>query len=183
VPAEWKKNQLCPVFVFVHGTGGSGRDCIKLWRGYADQDGFVAVCPQFQLGYQTLDGKEDEKLLAILDEVARQQATTSKAFVSGFSGGAQFAHRFAFAHPERVQAVAAHSAGWYDAPPQEARQIPFLVTVGLNDKKRIEWARWFTRSLKDAGYDAKLVEFEGVGHSLCEQAIQETMTFFRRFNH
>jgi len=53
--------------------------------------------------------------------------------VSGFSGGAQFAHRFAFAHPERVRAVAAHSAGSYDPPPARARHLPFLVTVGLNE--------------------------------------------------
>jgi predicted esterase len=101
---------------------------------------------------------------------------------SGFSGGAQFAHRFAYAHPERTQAVAAHSAGWYDPPPSWARQVPFLVTVGLEDTQRVEWARWFARSLEREGYEVELVEIAGVGHSLSEEAIQETLVFFRRVN-
>jgi predicted esterase len=179
VPGQCSGERTCPAFVFVHGTGGSGQSFIKLWRDDADREGFVLVCPTFPLGYQTLDGGEDEKLLAILDEVEQNYAISSKAFVGGFSGGAQFAHRFAFAHPERTLAVAAHSAGWYDPPPAGARQVPFLVTVGLEDTKRIEWARWFSRSLEQAGYDVTLVEIPGVGHSLSVAAIQATLDLWR----
>jgi poly(3-hydroxybutyrate) depolymerase len=179
-PSECSGEHTCPAFVFVHGTGGSGQIFIKLWRDYADTESFVLVCPTFPLGYQTLDGGEDEKLLAILDEVGQRYSIGTKAFVSGFSGGAQFAHRFAFAHPERTLAVAAHSAGWYDPPPASARGVPFLVTVGLEDTKRIEWARWFVRSLEQAGYDVTLVEIPGVGHSLSAQAIEATLVLFRR---
>jgi poly(3-hydroxybutyrate) depolymerase len=181
-PPQCAGDRICPVFVFVHGTGGSGRDYIEGWRPHADDEGFVLVCPTFRLGYQTLDDDEDEALLAILDEVAQHYSIAPKAFVSGFSGGAQFAHRFAFAHPDSTQAVAVHSAGWYDPPPVGARQVPFLVTVGLNDTRRIEWARWFAAGLEREGYDVTLVEIVGVGHSLSEQAIQETLTLFRRLN-
>lgn len=180
VPDSCAGDVTCPVFVFVHGTGGGGQLFLKLWRGFADDEGFVLVCPTFPLGYQTLDGDEDKKLIAILDEVGQRTTIAGKAFVSGFSGGAQFAHRFAFAHPERTLAVAAHSAGWYDPPPRSARRVPFLVTVGLEDTRRVEWARWFGRSLKREGYDVTLVELEGVGHSLSERAIEETLGLFRR---
>jgi predicted esterase len=180
VPSQCTADRTCTAFVFVHGTGGSGQLFIKLWHDHADNEEFVLVCPTFPLGYQTLDGSEDEKLLAILDEVGQHQPIDNKAFVGGFSGGAQFAHRFAFAHPERTLAVAAHSAGWYDPPPKGARRMPFLVTVGLEDTKRIEWARWFSRRLEQEGYDVTLVEIPGVGHSLSEQAIQETLALFRR---
>jgi pimeloyl-ACP methyl ester carboxylesterase len=105
------------------------------------------------------------------------------AAAQSFSGKKRrFAHRFAFAHPNRSQAVAAHSAGWYDPPPAGARAVPFLVAVGLSDATRIEWACWFAGSLQREGYDARLVEIAGVGHSLSEQAIQETLTLFRRLN-
>ena len=36
--------------------------------------------------------------------------------VFGFSAGAQFAHRFALAHPQRVAALAVGAAGWYTWP-------------------------------------------------------------------
>jgi poly(3-hydroxybutyrate) depolymerase len=180
VPEVCRGERVCPAFVFVHGTGGTGQGSLNLWREYADREEFVLVCPTFPLGYQTLDGGEDEKLIAILDEVGQRQPIANRAFVSGFSGGAQFAHRFAFAHPERTLAVAAHSAGWYDPPPRSARAVPFLVTVGLEDTKRVEWARWFARSLEREGYDVTLVEIPGVGHSLSARAIEETLVLFRR---
>lgn len=179
VPRRCQHDGDCPAFVFVHGTGGSGRDFIKIWRRHADREGFIVICPTFPRGYQVLEGNEDVALIAILDEVGQRYPTAEGMFVSGFSGGAQFAHRFAFAHPEMVRAVAVHSAGSYDVPPARAQQVPFLVTVGSNDTTRLELARWFARKLNCRGYDVTLVEIEGVGHSLSEQAIQETIKLFR----
>lgn len=182
VPEPCAREHACPAFVFVHGTGGSGWNFIHIWRQHAERERFVLICPTFELGYQTLDGGEDETLIAILDEVRGRYGTPKQAFVGGFSGGAQFAHRFAFARPERVTGVAAHSARWYDEPPARARGVPFLVTVGLEDAPRIEWARWFARRLERAGYEVKLVEIPGVGHALSEPAIQATLKLFRQVN-
>ncbi len=180
VPAQCTADHPCPVFVFVHGTDGNGRDFIRTWRDHADREGFIVVCPTFPQGYQVLEGDEDEALIAILDEVGQRYPTTEGAIVSGFSGGAQFAHRFAFAHPERTRAVAVHSAGSYDPPLAEARRIPFLVTVGLNDTSRVEAAHSFAYKLKREDYDVTVVKIEKVGHKLSKQAIQETIEFIRR---
>jgi poly(3-hydroxybutyrate) depolymerase len=103
VPGQCTADHPCPVFVFVHGTEGSGRDFIRTWRDPADREGFIVVCPTFSQGYQGLEGGEDEALIAILDEVGQRCPSTEGVIVSGFSGGAQFAHRFAFAHPERTR--------------------------------------------------------------------------------
>jgi poly(3-hydroxybutyrate) depolymerase len=171
VPGQCIADHPCPVFVFVHGTDGSGRDFIRTWRDHADGEGFIVVCPTFPQGYQGLEGGEDEALIAILAEVGQRYPTTEGAIVSGFSGEAQFAHRFAFAHPERTRAVAVHSAGSYDTPPEHTRHIPFLVTVGLND---------FAYKLKSEDYDVTVVKIEKVAHKLSKQAIQETIEFLRR---
>ena len=39
----------------------------------------------------------------------------------GYSGGAQFAHRYVMAHPHRVEAAVVASAGWYTWPDPTAR--------------------------------------------------------------
>lgn len=44
-----------------------------------------------------------------------------KVHLFGFSGGAQFSHRYAFLNPERVSSVILASAGWYTLPTFEIR--------------------------------------------------------------
>ena len=182
VPHRCKDDRDCPAFVFVHGMGGSGRDFIKAWRSHADREGFILICPTFSPGYHLLEGDEDKALIAILQEVEQRYPIAKETFMSGFSGGAQFAYRFAFAHPDRVTAVATHSAGSYDPPPAHTRHIPFLVTVGLNDTSRVEAAHKFARKLRLENYDVTLIPIEKVGHRLSKQAIQETIEFLRRVN-
>jgi pimeloyl-ACP methyl ester carboxylesterase len=78
--------------------------------------------------------------------------------IVGFSGGAQFAHRFAFAHPREVKQLVVAAAGWYTLPDPRLRyphglapsarlpgglpnldeflRIPTRVMVGENDVRR-----------------------------------------------
>ena len=55
----------------------------------------------------------DQVLLDILEEVsARWPAIeTSRIFLTGFSGGGQFAHRFAYLHPDRLLALGVGAPG------------------------------------------------------------------------
>jgi len=59
------------------------------------------------------DVRHDLCLLVMLDEVALRWPgiDTSKVFLTGFSGGAQFVHRFLFLHPERLHAAAVAGLG------------------------------------------------------------------------
>ncbi len=177
---------VAPVFVAVHGTGGSGADMYRVWQPHAAREGFVLVCPSFRPGYQRLEAGADEGLTAILDEVAREHPAACggrSVFLVGFSGGAQFVHRWTFRHPDRVCGVAALSAGAYDPPPVGARGVPFLVGVGSADTgppNRVTLARWFHGALVQAGYHADLRVYDGVGHWLCDAAIADTLAFYRR---
>jgi pimeloyl-ACP methyl ester carboxylesterase len=44
----------------------------------------------------------------------------------GYSGGAQFAHRYLMAHPERVARAAFAAAGWYTFP-DDAQRFPYGI--------------------------------------------------------
>jgi len=59
------------------------------------------------------DVRHDLCLLAMLDEVALRWPgiETSKVYLTGFSGGAQFVHRFMYLHPERLHAAAVAGLG------------------------------------------------------------------------
>lgn len=59
---------------------------------------------------------------AIVAEVARMTGANGDRFsLFGFSGGGQFVHRYAIAHPDRVAGYVVGSAGWYTFPDAQRR--------------------------------------------------------------
>ena len=125
----------------------------------------VLVAPYFSHGhsadYQRLGRtgrgpRADAALHAILEEVAwLTGASTARIHLFGFSGGAQFAHRYAMAHPQRVARAVVAASGWYTFPdsrtrfpygirssrdlpgvrfdPEEFLRVPITVIVGDRD--------------------------------------------------
>ncbi|KAK5130676.1 hypothetical protein LTR08_001837 [Meristemomyces frigidus] len=92
---------------------------------FADAHGVAILSPLFPAG---LDGpldlssfkilrsktlKADIVFFSILDEVAHMWPgiTTERIILSGFSGGAQFAHRLMYLYPSRLEAVALGAPG------------------------------------------------------------------------
>lgn len=112
------------VLVAVHGISRRS-DLMIRWLGeLADVYGYSILAPHFTRhhypAYQRLGNtrryvRSDRALIAMLDDAERLLPGLNRCRVAlfGFSGGAQFAHRFCLAHPHRVQALAAASAGWY----------------------------------------------------------------------
>ena len=59
---------------------------------------------------------EGEFLEAIVKAMRADYRLKSKILLAGYSRGAQFAHRFALAHPEVVEAVAPLASGTWTTP-------------------------------------------------------------------
>jgi pimeloyl-ACP methyl ester carboxylesterase len=127
-----------------------------------DRLGCPLVAPYFSCErhrrYQRLgrgaDGLRADRFLdACLDDFCSQREVP--LYLAGFSGGAQFAHRYAMAHPRRVRHLVAVAAGWYTLPsdtvpfprglrttrslhgyslnPEQFLQVPMTVIVGAED--------------------------------------------------
>ena len=154
-----------PVFVSVHGVSGNALEHAERFAPFCEQAGAVLVAPLFQgesardfqrLGREGRGSRSDHGLETILEEVLSRTGAEAGPFrMFGFSGGAQFAHRFAMAHPGRVAGLAIASAGWYTFPSPRKRypygiaysrqlpdvridleeflQIPIRVFVGEQD--------------------------------------------------
>jgi len=114
-----------PLIVNVHGTGRNAERCRDRLIAFCDSERVAVLAPLFPAGVNgpaDLDGYKlltsqtlrfDLALLHILDEVATKWPgiDTKKFFLAGFSGGGQFAHRFAYLHPERVLALSVGAPG------------------------------------------------------------------------
>ncbi|MEQ8261999.1 alpha/beta hydrolase [Pseudohaliea sp.] len=148
--------------VFVHGYNRQVEEQASALRGLCDRLGCPLVAPYFSSErhprYQRLgrgaDGLRADRFLdACLDDFSGARA--APFYLAGFSGGAQFAHRYAMAHPRRVRHLVAVAAGWYTFPsdsvafprglrtahslrgyslnPEQFLQVPMTVIVGAED--------------------------------------------------
>jgi pimeloyl-ACP methyl ester carboxylesterase len=114
------------VLVSVHGVSRNAEEHIELLRPLADRHGVPLVAPVFaadrfrdfqRLGRKGRGPRADLALIRVLNELNLATGwDTSIIDMFGFSGGAQFAHRFALAHPQRVRRLVLGAAGWYTMP-------------------------------------------------------------------
>jgi pimeloyl-ACP methyl ester carboxylesterase len=174
-----------PMLVAVHGISRNAREIAKLFSAHADTLGVVVVAPLFsidrfadyqRLGRPTRSLRADLVLDSIVHEVAwLSGASTAQLYLFGYSGGAQFVHRYAMAYPHRIARCVIASAGWYTYPdprqrfpygirpskdlpslsfdPEEFLRVPMHVIVGakdvtkkgLRDSRRVNRQQGLTR--------------------------------------
>ena len=120
------------LLVVVHGIARQADYMLQALAGEADRHGYTLIAPVFsyrdypdyqRLGRSGLGQRADLAVCATLADLREHLGFSSGFHLFGFSGGAQFAHRFVYAHPEPVLSVCLASAGWY-TPPDSGRRFP-----------------------------------------------------------
>ncbi len=168
VPATARAAGFAPLLVAVHGISRNAHEQATSFASVAAARGHVVVAPCFDTpedaDYQRLGrrGRGRRSDLALDQALVRLSEQTGirfgQRFLFGFSGGGQFVHRYAMAHPERVDGVVVAAAGWYTFPdpdlaypmglrvdaslagvrldPAEFLRVHTLVVVGSLDRDR-----------------------------------------------
>lgn len=160
--------------VGVHFYGGNGKNAGRL-ADWIKKGNVIAIGPSFPNdGYQGLANESDKQLIDIFNILRKEFRLHPKFFISGFSGGSQYAHRFALAYPELVIGCAAHSGGaWTDTLNAKAIKVPFAISCGENDTdktvpgaqfSRIECFKNFVRKMNEEPFYFKARTWPGVGH-------------------
>ena len=122
------------VLVSVHGISRNAHEQACVFAELCESRGIVLVVPIFTAErhkqYQRLGGRRrgsrtDLLLNRFLEEVAALSgADATQIYLFGYSAGAQFAHRYAMAHPHRVSRAVVVAAGWYTFP-DPGRRFPY----------------------------------------------------------
>ncbi len=115
-----------PILVAVHGISRNAAEHAEAFSAVAARHGAVLLAPLFpkdlfpdyqRLGRRGRGLRADLALEAMLSDVRhRLGIDTRRIHLFGFSGGAQFAHRYALAYPERIASLMLAAAGWYTLP-------------------------------------------------------------------
>ena len=136
-----------PALVAVHGISLNAREQAQRFMPLVEEYGVALLAPQFlppvyrdyqRLGRDGLGSRADlalERMLADWQECTG--IDTRRINLFGFSGGAQFAHRYAMAHPGSVNALALTAPGWFTFPddrryPYGLRRSPRLPDVRID---------------------------------------------------
>lgn len=153
-----------PPLVAVHGISRNAEAHVDAFAEVAVTQRRLLIAPHFDEvrfdGFQRLAGNTEAAAEALWCDV--EQATgrpVGRVDLVGFSGGAQFAHRYAMLNPARVASLTLVAAGWYTFPSDHDRfpygvkraggrgrraagnladflAIPTLVLVGALDDQR-----------------------------------------------
>lgn len=129
--------------VVVHGISRRAHVHLATFAPFAEVSGRILIAPLFSKArcrrYQQLvvdPCQADEALFATLRAVATKTGyDMGQVDLFGFSGGAQFAHRFAMMYPERVRRLAVSSAGWYTLPDFE-EAYPYGLAAASDRRER-----------------------------------------------
>lgn len=148
-----------PVVVALHGSGGSGLDCLDSmgWAELAEREGVLIVAPdalpaettkpaeflrnprQWNSGQHPPDrprSRIDDLAFfdALLDDLAsRWPIDPARIHVAGHSNGAAMAFRLAAERAGRIAGIAAVSGLCWLDDPRPARPVPTLLIAGTRD--------------------------------------------------
>lgn len=141
-----------PPLVAVHGVRRDAEEQMRLLSSRAAELGQPVIAPHFDATnwpyYQQVvrEGRADQALLALMQALKDEGIWVTDTFdLTGFSGGAQFAHRFAMLHPEKVSHLTVVSAGWYTFPDD----APFPYGLAPRPGRRGDWGPRFAARLDD----------------------------------
>ena len=138
---------LAPL-VAIHGISRDARGMLsKITQRLTPSASQVIIAPIFDRntwkGYQrVIDScRADLALLSLLNTIETNQiADTGKIELFGYSGGAQFAHRFALLYPHLIKRLMLCSSGWYTFP--DENEYPYGLSL---PKKEMPGFNAFTR--------------------------------------
>ncbi len=113
--------------VAVHGISRGAQEQAETFAARAAAVGRVVIAPLFDetdwTGYQraVAPRRADLALLGLLQELRAEGVIAATGFdLFGYSGGAQFAHRFAMLYPHLIGRLSVCAAGWWTFPDDAA---------------------------------------------------------------
>lgn len=127
IPDAWILGPACgaatPAVVAVHGITRGVEEMVSHLLPRAVATGRTLVVPHFDISnwpryrLAACNRRADLALLRLMAELRAEGRVSPEPFdLSGFSGGAQFAHRFAWLYPGLVGRLCATAPGWWTFP-------------------------------------------------------------------
>jgi acetyl esterase/lipase len=179
VPKSYDPETKAPLLVVLHWTGGSARRQDELWRDTCEKIGAVLVAPGeagANEGYGWTMRERDAAIGAMRFAMSRFAIDPDRVFATGISRGGHLAWDVALRRPDRFAALAPFIGCPRFQLARGQNNLRFLENVldlPIRDLQGMKDDPLAIENLKDAfarlekmhAKDAKLIEFEELGHA------------------
>lgn len=153
VPPGYAERESRPrLLVALHDTLRNHQALRDAFAGHAERVNAIVLAPLFPAGIGTPEDLDhykylrfgdlrfDELLLAMAAEVSSKYGVDDSRFAMfGFSGGAHFAHRFLYVHPQRLSALVVGSPGSVTLPTEDHAWWPGLKDFRTHFGREVDW--------------------------------------------
>ena len=127
--------------VAVHGIKRGVSEQVEYLAAHASAQGRPVIAPEFNemnwRNYQQVvrRSRADLALIGLMQKMRTTGIWQTQHFdLAGYSGGAQFAHRFAMLYPHLIGKLTASAAGWYTFP--DGAPFPYGLGDPANSRKK-----------------------------------------------
>jgi predicted esterase len=176
-PPDYDAQTPTPVIIALHGYGGRANGYPQRWKNAAVEFGAVLIAPQAVdrvpgAGFSWGPLDDAEILIDLTLKFAKEQCAMDegRVILTGFSQGGYIAAALGMRYPERFYGVIPMGNPYLPQidkprPVVEGQETPrFFFMVGENDHLREQSERSY-QDYKEAGYEAKMRVYPGVGHT------------------
>jgi poly(3-hydroxybutyrate) depolymerase len=143
IPRRYDGRAPARLLVTMHGRDREASHRAERFLAFAERHNYILLGPRFpaSIRFQVLGmggDRADVRLLNLIEEVAGDLNIEADRFdLIGYSGGAQFAHRFLYVWPERLRSVVIGAPGTVTLPSSRERW-----PVGIRNLARLAGVRF-----------------------------------------
>ena len=193
VPAQYDPQKKYPLVLYLHGSGGIGRDNLKQIQGgnsfmvsFLTSHETQAKYPCFVLVPQSNDdgwvGEDTttptDQLRLVVELIEQLQQTYSidpgRRYVTGQSLGGFGTFAIISLRPDWFAAAVPLCGGGDEAKAGQIARVPLWAFHGeKDDSVKVERSRQMIAALEQAGGQPKYTEYRGEGHDVWKKVVKE----------
>lgn len=183
VPQSYDPDVATPLFVALHGAGGSGED----WQSYparAETRGMILLAPDSRgITWDLLRGgfgaDVDFLDLALQFTFDRCRVDPTRLALGGFSDGASYALSLGVSNGDLFSHLVAYSPGFFRSEDTTAERPPVYISHGTDDSiLPVTVSRDdIVPRLRSAGHEVTYREFDG-GHEVPSDISESALDWF-----
>jgi predicted esterase len=185
VPARVDPAQPAPALLYLHGSGGNGREALGLWRATADAVGMIVIAPTEagdNAGYAFTRDERHAALAALRWARRRFNLDENRIHLSGVSRGGHMTWDLGSRHPDRWASLSPMIGGPRWLPQRGQNNIRYLENIAHLPMRDLQGEKDQARLLLNLRYafsklkrlkakDAQFVTFPELGHTFAMEAV------------
>jgi pimeloyl-ACP methyl ester carboxylesterase len=176
-PPNYQQGTPAELLLALHSNGQDAFDCFDFWRTYANDNGYVLLCPELPYAGGRMDRAAAQVLVGRALQTAYGELSLRGTFsIVGFGEGGTMALQYASQFPPAVSSVVAIASSEFP-PLATSTRMPVLILTPSGNRAATESAQAYVDQMFARGLAIRLVTLDESGNRLTSDAGRLTAEF------